>query len=113
EEIRRAGVVTDMTDAPSGGPSCDRRALRGPFDVIGDVHGCASELVALLERLGYRRASSRAPFRHPDGRRAVFVGDLVDRGPQIVRALRIAVRVAGAGPGAVPPRHHAAPPPRT
>ena len=62
----------------------DRRTVTGPFDIIGDVHGCSEELVELLEaRLrdrGWRRApSSRAG--DPDGRRLVFLGDLVDRGP--------------------------------
>ena len=62
----------------------DRRDLTGPFDIIGDIHGCHAELVALLTdaRLGRRRPT--APTRrHPDGRTAVFLGDLVDRGPAI------------------------------
>ncbi|MBB0231181.1 AAA family ATPase, partial [Streptomyces calidiresistens] len=59
--------------------------LRGPFDLIGDVHGCLPELVTLLTRLGWviaRDGRERAVgARHPEGRTAVFVGDLVDRGP--------------------------------
>jgi protein phosphatase len=54
---------------------------RGPFDVIGDVHGCLDELRDLLRRLGYEGG------RHPGGRRPVFVGDLVDRGPASVPVL--------------------------
>jgi len=58
----------------------DRRWDRGPFDVIGDVHGRRAELLGLLGRLGYRveRGPDGAPAgaAHPDGRRAVFVGDL-------------------------------------
>ncbi|HEV8701474.1 MAG TPA: metallophosphoesterase [Candidatus Polarisedimenticolia bacterium] len=69
----------------------------GPFDIIGDVHGCANELVRLLRRLGYRRPSPRRAFRHPRGRRAVFVGDLVDRGPGVVQAMRIAMRMVDEG----------------
>ncbi|MBY8885694.1 polynucleotide kinase-phosphatase [Streptomyces sp. PTM05] len=53
----------------------DLRHLTGPFDVIGDVHGCRSELDALLGALGY------VDGVHPEGRTAVFVGDLIDRGP--------------------------------
>ena len=60
----------------------------GPFDIIGDVHGCFDELIALLKRLGYRLetradATGETGFSatHPQGRKAVFVGDLVDRGP--------------------------------
>lgn len=56
---------------------------RGPFDVVGDVHGCLEELETLLEQLGYRDG------RHPDGRRLVFLGDLVDRGPSSVGVLRL------------------------
>ena len=63
----------------------DRRDQTGPFDVIGDVHGCREELEKLLTDLGYELgldASGRpAGARHPAGRLAVFVGDLVDRGP--------------------------------
>ena len=69
----------------------NRRDLHGPFDIIGDVHGCANELLALLEKLGYRRAGpERAPILEPpEGRTAVFLGDLVDRGPDSPRVLRI------------------------
>jgi protein phosphatase len=59
----------------------DRRAQHGPFDIIGDVHGCFGELTALLGRLGYVVDADGASARHPAGRTAVFVGDLVDRGP--------------------------------
>ena len=59
-------------------------SLTGPFDVIGDVHGCLSELRTLLDRLGYTEDGS-----HPDGRRPVFVGDLVDRGPDSVGVLKL------------------------
>lgn len=54
----------------------DRRELTGPFDIIGDLHGCAAELGLLLEKLGYGENG------HPEGRTALFVGDLTDRGPR-------------------------------
>lgn len=88
----------------------DRRTLAGPFDVVGDVHGCAEELEALLGRLGY--APDRAappgrwdegfdaptpPWRHPDGRTVIFVGDLVDRGPRVADVLRLAMAMHAAG----------------
>ncbi len=73
----------------------DRRAETGPFDVIGDVHGCRGELEELLAALGYAlsRDDDGRPVgaRHPDGRRAVFVGDLVDRGPDTPGVLRLAM----------------------
>ena len=62
----------------------DLRHEHGPFDIIGDVHGCDDELQNLLSELGYSRraeTSSAVDRRHPPARRAVFVGDLVDRAP--------------------------------
>lgn len=75
---------------------CDRRNECGPFDVIGDVHGCGDELESLLGLLGYEpQLIAKEPgwlpisYAHPDGRRAVFVGDLVDRGPRCLAVLSI------------------------
>lgn len=61
----------------------DRRAEKGSFDIIGDVHGCWLELQELIKKLGYEITikNGRHQVFHPDGRRLVFVGDLVDRGP--------------------------------
>lgn len=70
----------------------------GPFDIIGDVHGCARELEKLLGKLGYDvktrgpRGKRSATVSHKDGRRIVFVGDLVDRGPASMDALRLAMK---------------------
>jgi len=79
----------------------DRRELTGPFDVIGDVHGCRAELEELLAALGYtvqRDAEGRAvDARHPEGRTVVFVGDLVDRGPDTPGVLRLAMGMIAAG----------------
>jgi protein phosphatase len=71
----------------------DRRDDAGPFDIIGDVHGCADELQALLERLGYavRWDGAALDVQPPHGRKLVFVGDLVDRGPRTPDVLRIAM----------------------
>jgi protein phosphatase len=71
---------------------CDRRELGGPFDVIGDVHGCADELDELLGRLGYGPSGPEGGRSHSAGRRAVFLGDLLDRGP---RCLDTLTRVTG------------------
>jgi protein phosphatase len=66
----------------------------GPFDIIGDVHGCYDELRTLLERLGYTLGSRLA---HPEGRRVIFVGDLVDRGPKSPEVLRLVMDGNAAG----------------
>jgi protein phosphatase len=76
---------------------CDRRDDRGPFDIIGDVHGCCDELEALLGQLGYQRVElgdddpvwGRSAYAHPHGRKAIFLGDLVDRGPRVLDTLRL------------------------
>ena len=73
----------------------DRRDDSGPFDIIGDVHGCADEMVALLAALGYQTSAS--PIRHPDGRRALFLGDLVDRGPGNDRVLETVMEMVDHG----------------
>jgi hypothetical protein len=65
-----------------------------PVDVIGDVHGCADKLTGLLRTLGYSEIGGT--FRHPD-RTAIFVGDLIDRGPQQVEVLSIARSMVEAG----------------
>jgi protein phosphatase len=73
----------------------DRKSDRGPFDIIGDVHGCREELEALLGKLGYARTDG--VYRHPNGRRAFFVGDLCDRGPDTPGVYRIAMSMVEAG----------------
>jgi calcineurin-like phosphoesterase family protein len=54
------------------------------YDLIGDIHGHADELVQLLQALGYRQV--QGVYRHPD-RRAIFLGDFIDRGRQIRQVL--------------------------
>ena len=78
----------------------DKRGDPGPFDIIGDVHGCADELAGLLTELGYRLSWSDdkiARIEAPHGRRLVFVGDLVDRGPRSPDVIRIAMAAVEAG----------------
>jgi protein phosphatase len=87
---------------------CDCRSERGPFDIIGDVHGCRVELEALLDRLGYRvgEANGLTAWRHPEGRRAIFVGDLVDRGPDSPGVLRLVMDMTAAGSALAVPGNH-------
>ncbi|THF85246.1 serine/threonine protein phosphatase [Deinococcus sp. KSM4-11] len=82
----------------------DRRDLSGPFDVIGDVHGCLSELRALLLRLGY--CLDGGQVSPPSGRTAVFLGDLVDRGPDSAGVLRLVMGMVSAGTALCLPGNH-------
>ena len=77
----------------------DRRDDTGPFDIIGDVHGCADELQTLLAELGYQIswADKKVTVRPPAGRRVIFVGDLVDRGPKSPDVLRIVRHMVDTG----------------
>ena len=88
----------------------DRRDDPGPFDVVGDVHGCRAELEELLDRLGYRlsRDGEGRPVdaEHPDGRRALFLGDLVDRGPDSPGVLRLVMGMVAAGHALCVPGNH-------
>jgi protein phosphatase len=80
----------------------------GPFDIIGDIHGCFEELSALLKQLGYRVEIDGQDFKvtPPDGRKAVFVGDLVDRGPGIPDVLRLAMSMVKSGTAFCVPGNH-------
>ncbi|MEX2557784.1 MAG: polynucleotide kinase-phosphatase [Actinomycetota bacterium] len=86
----------------------DRRGDHGPFDVIGDIHGCFDELVALLMKLGYDVAPDGTGARHPGGRRAFFVGDLVDRGPATPAVLRLVMGMVADGDALCIPGNHEA-----
>ena len=84
----------------------DRRNDHGPFDIIGDVHGCFDELVALLTELGYEVASDATTASHPEGRRALFLGDLVDRGPQTPAVLHLVMGMVRDGIALCIPGNH-------
>jgi protein phosphatase len=83
---------------------CNRKQEHGPFDIVGDVHGCCDELEALLRQLGY--APAAGVWSHPEGRRAVFVGDLVDRGPRVLDTVRLVRDMAAAGHALCVPGNH-------
>ncbi|HVC82054.1 MAG TPA: polynucleotide kinase-phosphatase, partial [Chloroflexota bacterium] len=91
----------------------NRKQEHGPFDIIGDVHGCADELVELLGQLGYQPApptiilgSETAVYTHPGGRKAIFLGDLVDRGPRTLDAVRLVWAMMEAGAALCIPGNH-------
>ena len=77
----------------------------GPFDIIGDVHGCFDELHSLLTNLGYQ-INSDYQAHHPEGRKAIFVGDLVDRGPKIPEVLKLVMSMTESGHSLAVPGNH-------
>jgi protein phosphatase len=89
----------------------NRKGEHGPFDIIGDVHGCFDELCELLEKLEYkitRRSDGFFEVHNPPGRKVVFVGDLVDRGPNSPDVLRLVMSmVRDSGALCVPGNHEA------
>ncbi|MEV6524457.1 polynucleotide kinase-phosphatase [Longispora sp. NPDC051575] len=112
EGFRKVHVVTDPSDVTIGYEKAwnDRRDVTGPFDIIGDVHGCRAELETLLTTLGWTlvRDGAGRPVdaTHPEGRRAVFVGDLVDRGPDSPGVLRLVMGMTAAGTALCVPGNH-------
>jgi protein phosphatase len=88
----------------------DYKHEHGPFDVVGDVHGCRSELEALLAELGYTLTlddhGRPIDATHPDARKAVFVGDLVDRGPDTPGVLRLVMGMVAGGNALCVPGNH-------
>jgi len=92
----------------------DRRNDHGPFDIIGDVHGCRDELEILLQKLGYTQGKAQnidplwgdTIYIHPRNRKIVFLGDLVDRGPRNLDSLRLARNMVQAGSALCVPGNH-------
>lgn len=83
-------------------PRIHRGREHGPFDIIGDVHGCVDELRELLALLGYRDGGAVPP----EGRKAIFLGDLVDRGPDSPGVLRLVMELVEAGLALCVPGNH-------
>ena len=92
----------------------NRRQETGPFDIIGDVHGCYDELLALLAKLGYEVSEELVTDARdlgvrvsaPAGRRAIFLGDLVDRGPASPQVLRLVMSMVQSGAALCVPGNH-------
>jgi protein phosphatase len=92
---------------------CNRKDEHGPFDIIADVHGCYEELRELLAKLGYEIAEQeengygmRYHAAHPQGRKAVFLSDLVDRWPAVPLVLRLVMDMVEEGVALCLPGNH-------
>ena len=87
----------------------NRTDEQGPFDIIGDVHGCFDELVELLKELGYKISTppdGETVIEPPQGRKAIFVGDFVDRGPKVAEVLRLVMGMQETGAAICVPGNH-------
>src|SRR2546427_5273431 len=90
----------------------NKKTESGPFDIIGDIHGCYDELTALLTQLGYAAtqgggtSEGKLTFAPPVGRKAVFLGDLADRGPNSPGVLRLVMNMVEQGHAYCVPGNH-------
>ncbi|WP_408010735.1 bis(5'-nucleosyl)-tetraphosphatase PrpE [Pseudalkalibacillus sp. A8] len=75
------------------------------YDVIGDIHGCYSELIQLIDELGYRK-DENGNHLPPDNRQLVFLGDLTDRGPDSIKVIRLVYRFVMQGIALYSPGNH-------
>ncbi|MGW0822952.1 polynucleotide kinase-phosphatase [Streptomyces sp. NPDC002845] len=105
EGFRKVHVLRGVAEAEAATVVTEKRFndlshLTGPFDIIGDIHGCGSELESLLGKLGY------VDGVHAEGRTAVFVGDLVDRGPDSPGVLRRVMSMVASGNALCVPGNH-------
>ncbi len=82
----------------------NKKHEHGPFDIIGDVHGCCDELETLLQTLGYQLKEQI--YSHPDHRKVIFLGDLVDRGDRILDTLNLVQKMVAAGSALCVPGNH-------
>src|SRR5690606_9287312 len=91
----------------------DKKDETGPFDIVGDVHGCFDELKELLSKLGYEinqveASNSNFGFEviAPENRKVIFVGDLVDRGPDSPSVLRLVMSMVNSNVAYCVPGNH-------
>jgi len=91
----------------------DKAELHGPFDIIGDVHGCYKELIELLRKLRYiieKTADDGTNYglkvSHPENRTVVFLGDLIDRGPASPAVLKLVMSMVRSGTALCVPGNH-------
>ncbi|MDJ0679951.1 MAG: polynucleotide kinase-phosphatase [Xenococcaceae cyanobacterium MO_167.B52] len=91
----------------------DKKDLSGPFDIIGDIHGCYQETIELLQKLGYSIAPVEnngvnlgLAVSHPENRQVIFLGDLVDRGSNSPAVLKLVMSMVRSGIAFCVPGNH-------
>ncbi len=91
----------------------DKTHLHGPFDIVGDLHGCYEEFLELLSELGYQECGQSTEstmegplYSHPDGRMLVLLGDIVDRGPRILDTFKLIYNLVKSGNALCVPGNH-------
>jgi protein phosphatase len=90
----------------------NKKSETGPFDIIGDIHGCYDELIEIFNKLGYTQDQAEGTyppspaFLPPPGRKAVFLGDLVDRGPNAPAVLQLVMQMVAQGNALCVPGNH-------
>lgn len=103
-ELRTPEEVDAITEIRRDPLYNNKKQETGPLDIIGDIHGCYDELSQLLTQLGY--AHNGDAWAHPQGRKAVFAGDLVDRGPKTPEVLKLVMGMVAAGAAYCVPGNH-------
>jgi protein phosphatase len=83
----------------------NRKDEHGPFDIIGDIHGCYDELLQLLEKLGWVKDANNI-YQPPGARKLIFLGDLVDRGPKIPEVVHFVKFMVDQGHALCVPGNH-------
>lgn len=91
----------------------DKKDISGPFDIIGDIHGCYEETIELLQKLGYSITAVEnngknfgITVSHPENRQVIFLGDLVDRGPNSPAVLKLVMSMVHGGIAFCVPGNH-------
>lgn len=91
----------------------DKKDISGPFDIIGDIHGCYNETVELLQKLGYlikevedNGKNFGTEVSHPANRQVIFLGDLVDRGYNSPAVLKLVMSMVRSGIAFCVPGNH-------
>lgn len=103
-ELRSPDEVDAITGIVRDPLYNNKKVETGPLDIIGDIHGCYDELIQLLADLGY--VNNGETWVHPEGRKSVFAGDLVDRGPKTPEVLKLVMSMTATGNAYCVPGNH-------